>query len=236
MMIFNNLTPSNILTFIQKYLKYFIIMMVIFLLLGGYFGFYYSPEDYQQGEYVRIMYVHVPSAWLALGIYSLMGIFSFIYLVWKNPISDLIAKSSAPIGGVFCFITLVTGSLWGKPVWGTWWVWDARLTSMLILLFFYIGYIILVNLTEDKANNKAAACLAIFGLINVPIIKFSVNLWSSLHQPASVFRVGGPSIHSSMLTPLILMFIGLSLYFIVNLLINLEIRILNNKFKRNTYA
>ena len=227
------LTPNYLVEITDRYLKYLIIIMLILLASGGYYGFYNSPADYQQGEYVRIMYVHVPSAWLALIIYTFMAINSFIYLVWHHPICDLIAKSSAPIGALFCFITLVTGSLWGKPIWGTWWVWDARLTSMLILLFFYFGYLILTHLTEDQGNNKAPAALAIIGLINIPIIKFSVNLWNSLHQPASVFRLGGPSIHSSMLIPLMLMFAGFCLYFIINLLMCLQKKIITKKLNRN---
>lgn len=232
MMFYKALSLSSILIFTERYLKYINSIMLVLLLIGGYYSFYQSPEDYQQGEYVRIMYVHVPSAWLALAIYSLMAVSSLFYLVWHNQIFDLIAKSSAPIGALFCLITLVTGSFWGKPVWGTWWVWDARLTSMLILFFFYLGYLILVNLTEDYSHNKAASCLAIFGFINVPIVKFSVNLWNSLHQPASVFKIGGPSIHSSMLLPLMIMFAAFSLYFIANLLINLKVRILSYKIYR----
>lgn len=227
------LNPSNILNFSDKYLKYIFAIFFIFLALGCYYSFFNSPTDYQQGEYVRIMYVHVPSAWLALAIYSLMAITSFLYVIWNNPLMDLIAKSAAPIGTLFCLITLVTGSFWGKPIWGTWWVWDARLTSMLILFFFYIGYLALVNVTEEKLNNKAPAIIAILGFINVPIVKFSVNIWNSLHQPASVFKIGGPSIHSSMLLPLMLMFCCFSFYFITNLLIILKTRILEQKLRRN---
>ncbi len=225
-------SPASIIAFTDNYLKYIITMMLLLLLLGGYYGFYASPPDYQQGEYVRIMYVHVPSAWLALAVYSVMAVVSLIYLIWHNPMFDLIAKSAAPIGALFCFITLVTGALWGKPIWGTWWVWDARLTSMLILFFFYIGYLVLVNLTKDQFNSKAPAALAILGCINVPIVKFSVNLWNSLHQPASVFKLSGPSIHSSMLTPLMLMFVGYCFYFQANLLINLKKKLIEQKLMR----
>lgn len=222
-------SPKNFIEFTDKYLKFIILMMLLVFAVGCYYAFYSSPADYQQGEYVRIMYVHVPSAWISLGSYSLMAISSLIYLVWNNSMFDIIAKASAPIGALFCFVTLVTGSFWGKPVWGTWWVWDARLTSMLILFFFFIGYLILANLAEDNGKNKAPACLAILGFVNVPIVKFSVNLWNSLHQPASVFKIGGPSIHSSMLTPLIIMFIAFSLYFIVNLLINIKNKLIHYK-------
>lgn len=229
----NLISSGYIIKFTEKYLKYIIALLLIFLISGCYYAFLDSPADYQQGEYVRIMYVHVPSAWLSLAIYSLMAIVSFLYLIWHNPIMDLIAKSAAPIGTLFCLITLVTGSFWGKPIWGTWWVWDARLTSMLILFFFYVGYLALVNVTKDKLNNKAPAVIAILGFINVPIVKFSVNIWNSLHQPASIFKVGGPSIHPSMLIPLILMFCCFSCYFVANLLIILESRILEQKLRRN---
>lgn len=225
-------SPSYISKFTDRYLKYIIMAMLAFLAAGIYYGFFASPVDYQQGEYVRIMYIHVPSAWMSLGIYTLMAIASFIYLVWNNPVFDLISKSSAPIGVVFCFITLYTGSFWGKPIWGTWWVWDARLTSMLILFFFYIGYLVLSNLTKDQKNNKAPAALAILGLINVPIVKFSVNLWNSLHQPASVFKLSGPSIHISMLIPLMLMFVAFILYFKANLLITLRRKFIEYKIIR----
>lgn len=232
---FNKIFSSrSIILFTESYLKYIIMIMILFLSLGVYYGFFISPADYQQGEYVRIMYVHVPSAWLALAIYSLMAFSSFVYLVWNNQIFDLIAKSAAPIGTLFCFITLVSGSFWGKPIWGAWWVWDARLTSMLILFFFYIGYIVLSKLSQDHKGNKSPASLVILGAINVPIVKFSVNLWHSLHQPASVFKLGGPSIHSSMLTPLMLMFAAFILYFLVNLLLNLNNRLLAHKVIRQT--
>jgi heme exporter protein C len=223
------ISSSNIISFTNKYLKFLIAIMLLFFFVGIYYSFYASPADYQQNDYVRIMYTHVPSAWLSLGIYSFMAVTSFIYLVWHNPIFDLMAKSASPIGAIFCFITLYTGSLWGKPIWGTWWAWDARLTSMLILLFFYIGYLSLVSATSHQYNSKAPAALAIVGFVNIPIVKFSVNLWNSLHQPASIIRLAGPSIHKSMLVPLMLMFICFSLYFIINFLILLNIRLLQAK-------
>lgn len=224
------ISPSLVIKSIDVSLKYIILLMLLVLIIGMYYSFYASPADYQQGEYVRIMYVHVPSAWLALGIYSLMAIASFVYLIWRNPMFDLIAKASAPIGALFCFITLYTGSLWGEPIWGTWWVWDARLTSMLVLFFFYIGYIVLSNISQN--NNNAPAALAIIGFVNVPIVKFSVNLWNSLHQPASVFRVGGTSIDGSMLTPLMIMFLAFSLYFIANLMIKIKYELIKSKYFR----
>jgi heme exporter protein C len=185
-------------------------------LLGGlWFGLLASPPDYQQGETVRIMYVHVPAAWMAMFCYSAMAGASAVALVWKHAVAHVTARATAPIGAAFTFLALVTGSLWGKPMWGTWWVWDARLTSVLILFFLYLGYMALENAFDDRARGaKAAAILAIVGAINVPIIKFSVDWWNTLHQPASVVRLGGPAIHPSMLTPLVLMAIGYTAFYI----------------------
>ncbi len=173
---------------------------------GLYFALISSPADYQQGQTVRIMYIHVPSAWMAMFIYANMSIASAVALIWKHPLAHLAARSSAPIGAAFTFICLATGMLWGKPTWGTWWVWDARLTSVLILFFLYIGYIVLINAFDDASRAmRASAVLAIVGAINLPIIKFSVDWWNTLHQPASIARLDAPAIHSSMLTPLLLM-------------------------------
>ncbi len=174
--------------------------------LGLYFALFNSPADYQQGESVRIMYVHVPAAWMALFCYTAMAAASAAGFIWKHPLADVAAKATAPIGAVFTALALITGSLWGKPMWGTWWAWDARLTSVLILFFLYLGYIAIWEAIEDKTRAaRIAAIVAIVGFVNVPIIRFSVDWWNSLHQPASVIRADGPSIHSSMLTPLLLM-------------------------------
>lgn len=185
------------------------------LLAGLWFGLLASPPDYQQGETVRIMYVHVPAAWMAMFCYTGMAGASAVALVWKHAVAHVTARATAPIGAAFTFLALVTGSLWGKPMWGTWWVWDARLTSVLILFFLYLGYMALENAFDDRARGaKAAAILAIVGAVNVPIIKFSVDWWNTLHQPASVVRLDGPSIHPSMLTPLILMAVGYTAFYI----------------------
>ena len=150
-----------------------------------------SPPDYQQGESVRIMYVHVPAAWMALFCYTNMAIAAAVGLIWKHPVADLAAKATAPIGACFTFLALLTGSLWGKPMWGTWWVWDARLTSMLVLFFLYLGYMALHNAFDDPARGvRASSILALVGFVNVPIIKFSVDWWYTLHQPASIVRMG----------------------------------------------
>jgi heme exporter protein C len=185
-------------------------LLAIGALVTTLFGLYYalvaSPADYQQGESVRIMYVHVPAAWMAMMCYSGMAVASVAGFIWKHPLADIAARSTAPIGAAFTFLALVTGSLWGKPMWGTWWAWDARLTSVLILFFMYLGYIALWNAIEDKTRAaKIAAIACLVGFINIPIIKFSVDWWNSLHQPASVMRGDGPTIHGSMLTPLLLM-------------------------------
>lgn len=185
------------------------------ILPGLYYAFFNSPADYQQGETVRIMYVHVPSAWMALMAYVLMAVMALFYLVWKHPLADVAARSMALPGAGFALITLITGSLWGAPMWGTWWVWDARLTSMLILLFLYIGYMVLVDsFDREDRGSKAGAVLLLVGVINIPIIKFSVDWWNTLHQGASVIRAGGPAIDQSMLIPLLLMAAAAKFWFI----------------------
>lgn len=175
----------------------------LLFLMGLYFALLASPADYQQGDSVRIMYVHVPASWFALMIYGFMGLTSAAFLIFRIPIAAYMAQAAAPIGAVYAFISLATGSIWGKPMWGTWWVWDARLTSMLVLFLMYLGYMLLGESTEDKEKAmRLSSVLAVIGLINLPIIKFSVDWWHTLHQPASVFKMTGPSIHGSMLTPL----------------------------------
>jgi heme exporter protein C len=180
----------------------------VFLLfaLGLILALYASPADYQQGETVRIMYVHVPAAWMALMIYTIMAIASAVAIIFRHPLADVAAKTAAPIGAAFCFLALVTGSLWGKPMWGAWWVWDARLTSMFILFLFYLGYMAVWQAIDDPHRAAAIArIVALVGVVNVPIVKFSVDWWNSLHQPASVFRMGGPSMDIRMLAPLLIM-------------------------------
>jgi heme exporter protein C len=202
-------------------------------LFGLYMALFDSPADYRQGESVRIMYVHVPAAWMALMCYTSMAAASAIGFVFKHPLADVAAKSAAPIGAAFTFLALVTGSLWGKPMWGTWWAWDARLTSVLILFFLYLGYIALWNAIDDKiraARLAAIACLV--GFINIPVIKFSVDWWNSLHQPASVLRGGGPTIHGSMLTPLILMGAAYTLGFAALLLVSMRAELAERRIAR----
>ncbi len=192
-----------------------------------------SPPDYQQGNAVKIMYVHVPAAWMALLIYTLMAIFNLSGFIWKNPFFYLIAKSIAVIGCAFTLVTLVTGSIWGKPIWGTWWAWDARMTSVLILFFLYLGYIILLDSFDDKSKGeRIAAIISIVGFINVPLIKFSVEYWNSLHQPASIMRSGGLAIDSAILKPLLLMFGAYFSYFVFLSLIKVKSEILTKKTLR----
>ncbi len=206
------------------------VSLPILLVTGLYFAHFASPPDYQQGEMVRIMYIHVPAAWMSLGIYSFIAVCSFCCLVWKTRLSYIFAIASAPIGAMFALITLVTGSIWGKPIWGVWWVWDARLTSMLVLFLSYLSYIIIVHSGNNILRaEKPASAIALIGFVNVPIVKFSVEIWHSLHQPASIIRSGGPSIHSSMLWPLMIMFASFIVYFIIMLLIRVDILIKKQK-------
>jgi heme exporter protein C len=184
------------------------------LLAAGFALGFRAPPDYQQGETVRIMYVHVPAAWLALGVYTLMAIAALGTLVWRHPLADVSAKAAAPIGAAFCLICLVTGALWGRPMWGTYWVWDARLTSMLVLFLLYLGILALWRAIEEPSTaGRAVAVLTLVGFLNVPIVKFSVDWWNTLHQPASVFRLDGPSIHSSILVPLLVCAAGFAALF-----------------------
>lgn len=187
--------------------------------VGLYLALVASPPDYQQSETVRIMYVHVPSAWMAMAGYMFLAGASFAGLVWKHPLAHLAGKAAAPIGLVFTGLALITGAIWGKPMWGTWWVWDARLTSVLILFFLYLGYIALWQAIDDPDKAaRAAAILALVGVINIPIIRFSVDWWNTLHQPASVIRAGGPSLHPDMLVPLLVMAVAFMAYFATVLL------------------
>ena len=222
--------PNRFNRITEKIQPYIFLIAIITLVSGLYFSLFDSPKDYQQGDAVRIMYVHVPSAWLATFLYFSLAISCVFYLVWKHPLADLVSSSIAPIGALFSALTLVTGSLWGKPMWGTWWVWDARLTSMLVLFFFYLGYILLSNAFERKIDgSKTASVLAIVGLINLPIVKFSVDWWNTLHQPASIIKIGGPSIDDKMLLPLILMFFALSFFSLYLIILNVKTKLIEKK-------
>lgn len=200
-------------------LPWFAGLTLVLLPVGLYFALLGSPADYQQGETVRIMYLHVPAAWMALFTYTMMAVASATSLIWKHPLADVAARSAAPLGAAFTALALITGMLWGEPMWGTWWVWDARLTSVLILFFLYLGYMALWDAIDNPATaSRAAAILALVGFVNVPIIKFSVDWWNTLHQPASVLKLDGPAIHPDMLVPLFLMFALFKCYFVTVLL------------------
>ena len=207
--------PTRFMALSGALLPWLAAAAAVVLAIAGYLAFFAAPPDYQQGETVRIMFVHVPSAWLGMGAYLLIAISSFGLLVFRHPLADVSAKAAAPIGAAFTFLALVTGSLWGKPTWGTYWVWDARLTSVLILFVMYPGLIALRHSVEDEAEAaKLAAVLGLVGVAILPVIKFSVEWWNTLHQPASVIRSGGASIHSSILVPLLVSALGFTLLFV----------------------
>ena len=211
------------------------VISLIAFACGLYWGLVTSPADYQQGDTVRIMYIHVPVAWLASSSYFILALCALFFLVWRHPLADIGARAIAPIGACFAALTLITGALWGKPTWGTYWVWDARLTSMLVLFFFFIGYMALAGGFDNRRKGaRPAAILALVGAINLPIVKFSVDWWNTLHQPASILRSGGVSIDPAMLWPLIAMFIGFQAFFLVIVLMRI-LRFLN-EMKTTTNA
>ena len=203
--------------------------------VGLFAAFFLVPPDYQQGETVRIMYIHVPAAWLGMFAYIVMTSASLGVLVWRHPLADAAQKTAAPLGAVFTFVCLVTGSLWGKPMWGTYWVWDARLTSYLVLFLLYLGIIAIRQTMDDTPRGaRVAAIMTLVGLIDIPIIKFSVDWWNTLHQPASVFRAGGSTISGSMLWPLLVMAIGASALFLTLHFMALRNEILRRRIARLT--
>ncbi len=213
----NVASPSAFMRLSERLLPWLVSLTIILFGIGLVMAFR-APPDYQQGETVRIMYVHVPAAWLSMACYSLIGVSSAGYLIWRHPLADVSAKAAAPIGASFTLLALVTGSLWGKPMWGTYWVWDARLTSVLFLFLIYIGLIVLRKAMEGIAQGTAGRIVAIFsvmGLVILPIIKFSVNWWNTLHQPASIMRADGPAIDPSLLWPLLVMAIAFTVLFVV---------------------
>ncbi|RPF91480.1 MAG: heme ABC transporter permease [Rhizobiales bacterium TMED168] len=196
---------------------------VLLLVFGIWLSFFNSPIDYQQGNAVRMMYIHVPSAWLSMMIYVFLAVNSFFGLVYGHVTAFCLSKAAAPIGLTFTAICLVTGSAWGKPMWGAWWVWDARLTSVLILFFFYLGYIIFSKSFNDfTKGERFSSILSIIGIVNLPIIKFSVDYWNTLHQPASISKLSSPSIHIDMLTPLLVMFFSFLFLFLYILALRLQ--------------
>jgi heme exporter protein C len=228
----NYFNPNNTMFLINRLRKFVFALFIIVLLIGLFEALILSPEDYKQSDSVRIMYVHVPSAWISLGIFSLISILSFGILIFKNKNFSLIAKSLAPSGLLFNIIALVTGSIWGRPTWGTWWAWDARITSMLLLAIFYLMYILSWRVTDDNDKAiKVSSIIAIIGLINVPIIKFSVDWWSTLHQPASVNLLKDTTIHSSMLVPLAIMTAAFALFSLLIFLMKYNTELIKIKNK-----
>ena len=218
--------PTRFLKLTDAIRPWMAMVSIITFTAGLNFALFIAPPDYQQSESVRIMYVHVPAAWMAMFCYAVMVVASGSSLIWQYLVAEVVAKATAPIGAAYTLLALATGALWGKPMWGTWWVWDARLTSVLILFFLYLGFIALHGAFDNPSRGaRAASILALVGAINVPIIKFSVDWWNTLHQPASVIKFDGPAIHSSMLTPLLLMALAyMAFYFwILTLRIRAEI-------------
>jgi len=206
--------PGRFLRLTAAWLPWLWALSVAVMAAGAWWALVASPTDWQQGETVRIMYVHVPMAWLAMGGYTGLAILSLMSLIWRHPLADLTARELSPVGAAVTALCLATGSLWGKPMWGTWWVWDARLTSVLVLFFLWIGHAALVRAFDDMERGaRAGAILALVGIVNVPIVKFSVDWWNTLHQPASVTRIGAPGMHVDMLYPLLVCALGFSLLF-----------------------
>jgi heme exporter protein C len=224
--------PNKIFSITSKAPKYVLFAFIIVLTIGLTEALIISPEDYKQSDAVRIMYVHVPAAWIALGIFSRLALLSVGSFVFKNKNFALISKSLAPSGFLFNIIALVTGSIWGKPTWGTWWAWDARITSMLILALFYGMYLLAWRIYQDKDKAiKITSMIAILGVINVPIIKFSVDWWNTLHQPASINILSNTSIHASMLIPLSIMTAAFALFSLLIFLMKYNTELIKVKYK-----
>ena len=229
-------SPKYFYDMAGKLVPWFGGLFVLLVLPGLYGGLVLAPADYQQGDSFRIIYVHVPSAWMSMFIYVFMAVNAAVGLIWRIKLSDIMVSSSAPIGAAFTFLALVTGSLWGKPMWGTYWVWDARLTSELILLFLYLGFIALQTAIEDKRlAARAGAILVLVGVVNIPIIHYSVEWWNTLHQGPTVTKLDKPSIHISMLIPLLLMALAFQFYFFANLMMRARCEVLERE-KHSTWV
>jgi len=227
---FKNFFPSKILSLTNKTINSLVILLVVVVVIGLTYSLLISPPDYIQGDSVRIMYVHVPSSFIALGSFAFIGIASISNLIFKVKFIPLMAKSLAPVGGIFTLVSIVTGSLWGKPTWGIWWAWDARLTSMVILLGFYVAYILTWKfISSFEKANKISSIIGIVGLLNLPIIKYSVDWWSTLHQTSSITLTSAPTIHYTMLVPLIIMLVGMVIYSMIIFLMKYKTEIM--KFK-----
>ncbi len=234
-----NFFPNKILALKNSLITGLIIFLIIVVIIGIIYSLLISPPDYIQGDSVRIMYVHVPSSFIALGCFGFIGLASISNLIFKIKIMPLLAKSLAPVGCIFSLVSITTGSLWGKPTWGVWWVWDARLTSMLILFLFYIAYIFTWKFISDfEKANKISSIIGIIGLFNLPIIKYSVNWWNTLHQPSSITLSSAPTIHYSMLIPLTIMFLAMVIYSLIIFLMRYKTEAMKlqiNKKKNQKY-
>ena len=230
---FKDFFPNKILSLGDKVFGVLIILLVLIIIIGLIYALFVSPPDYVQGDSVRIMYVHVPASLLALACFGFIGIASISTLIFKIKILPLMAKSLAPVGFIFALISIVTGSLWGKPTWGTWWAWDARLTSMTVLLIFYLAYMAIWKFVNNfEKANKISSVIAIIGSLNLPIIKYSVDWWSTLHQSSSITLTSVPTIHYTMLIPLIVMLIGMIVYTLIIFLMKYKTEIIKFKIDR----
>jgi heme exporter protein C len=228
-----NFFPNKILSLNKNFFTVLIIIMISVIIVGLINALITSPPDAVQGNSVRIMYLHVPSSFIAIGCFAFIGMASIVTLIFKVKIFPLMAKSIAPVGSIFCLISIVTGSLWGKPTWGIFWVWDARLTSMLILLIFYLAYIAIWKFIENyEKANKTASIVGIIGSLNLPVIKYSVDWWNTLHQPSSITLTSAPTIHYTMLVPLIIMLVGMIIYSLVIFLMKYKTEIIKFKIDR----
>jgi len=230
---FKNFFPSKILSLNNKLINTLLIVMILIVLVGLVYALIISPPDYIQGDSVRIMYVHVPSSFIALGCFGFIGIASILNLIFRIKFVSFMAKSLAPVGCIFSLISIVTGSLWGKPTWGIWWVWDARLTSMAILLLFYLAYIFTWRFVNNyEKANKISSVIGIIGLFNLPVIKYSVDWWNTLHQPSSITLTSAPTIHYTMLVPLVIMFLGMVVYSLIIFLMRYKTELMKLKLDK----
>ena len=230
---FKNFFPSKILSLDNKLINGLLFLMILIVLVGLVYALFISPSDYIQGDAVRIMYVHVPSSFIALGCFGFIGMASILNLIFRIKFVSLMAKSLAPVGCIFSLVSIVTGSLWGKPTWGIWWVWDARLTSMVILFLFYLAYIFTWQFVNDfERANKITSIIGIIGLFNLPVIKYSVDWWNTLHQSSSITLTSAPTIHYTMLVPLIIMFLGMVIYSLIIFLMRYKTELMKLKLHK----
>jgi len=230
---FKNFFPSKILSLDNKLINGLLFLMILIVLVGLVYALFISPPDYIQGDAVRIMYVHVPSSFIALGCFGFIGMASILNLIFRIKFVSLMAKSLAPVGCIFSLVSIVTGSLWGKPTWGIWWVWDARLTSMVILFLFYLAYIFTWQFVNNfEKANKISSVIGIIGLFNLPVIKYSVDWWNTLHQPSSITLTSAPTIHYTMLIPLIIMLLGMIIYSLIIFLMRYKTEVMKFKLDR----